>query len=155
VDWGERFHGSDSSVLGSTAYKACCQCGIDLNHRTRFKDSQDRYWCPECNAADRARHQPALCEDCQIAFPRDLMKQDRDKFICPECLEKRLLRSSEPVQAKNAVPVPAPAIGAMAPARSAPVSAPASGSDTKTALLVAGLVAAGVGVLAIAYLLLF
>ncbi len=93
VDWGERFHGTDSSILGTTFLKACCQCGIELNHRKRFKDTQGRYWCPECNTADHIRHQPTPCEDCQTALPRDLMKEDHGKFICEECLGKRLLGS--------------------------------------------------------------
>ena len=142
VDWGERFHGADSSILGTTAYKACCQCGIELNHRTRFKDSQGRYWCPDCNAVDHVRHQPAPCEDCRTAFPRDLMKEDHGKFVCEECLGKRLLGSIE-------MPEPhKPAAASVAT-----VAAPPARPELSTPLLVAGLAALILALSATAYFL--
>ena len=143
VDWGERFHGADSSILGTTAYKACCQCGIELNHRSRFKDSHGRYWCPECNAADHARHQPSPCEDCRTAYPRDQMKEDHGKFICEECLGKRLLGSVELAEPQKPGPASAAAIS-LTPAR----------PERTMPLLVGGLVALAVAVAAVAYYLL-
>lgn len=142
VDWGERFHGADSSILGTTAYKACSQCGIELNHRSRFKDSQGRYWCPECNAADHARHQPSPCEDCRTAYPRDQMKEDHGKFICEECLGKRLLGSVELAEPQKPVA-----------ASASTVSATSARPVLSTPLLVAGLGALAVALAMLAYFL--
>ena len=142
VDWGERFHGADSSILGTTVLKACCQCGIELNQRKRFKDTQGRYWCPDCNAADHIRHQPAPCEDCRTAFPRDQMKEDHGKFICEECLGKRLLGSVEPAAPET--PYAAPA---------AIVSPPQARSSFSTPVLAAALVVLALALLAAVWFL--
>lgn len=91
VDWGERFHGPDSGlVASSTTQKTCCQCGTDLTHHKRFRDSHGRYWCPDCNAADRSRHRTIPCSQCHTAYPHFQMLADQGKYLCPECVAKRM-----------------------------------------------------------------
>lgn len=33
--------------------KLCCKCGKDLAGAQRMKDSDGRYWCPNCHEEDR------------------------------------------------------------------------------------------------------
>lgn len=78
----------DSSVIGVAFHKVCCVCGEVLNHRTRFKDSQGRYWCPTCNEADQAKVKPEPCADCGIEMSRIDLKEVNGLMLCPVCVEK-------------------------------------------------------------------
>lgn len=78
----------ESSVMGTVIHKVCCQCGSELNHRTRFKDSQGRYWCPECNDIDRKKVLPTPCADCHLDLPRSDLVEYRGRLLCPVCIEQ-------------------------------------------------------------------
>lgn len=78
----------DSSVIGVSFHKVCCVCGEVLNGKTRFKDSQGRYWCPTCNEADHAKVKPEPCADCGIEMSRMDLKEVNGLLLCPVCVSK-------------------------------------------------------------------
>ena len=79
----------DSSALGVSVHKVCCRCGTELSGKTRFKDSQGKYWCPACNEKDQLRQQPAVCPDCKGEFTRADLQEFKGTAVCAECWEKR------------------------------------------------------------------
>jgi hypothetical protein len=80
---------AESSVVGIAGQKACCVCGCDLMHKTRFKDSTGRYWCPNCNQKDELAKVPADCPDCNNQFPQAELMEFKGVPVCKECWEKR------------------------------------------------------------------
>jgi hypothetical protein len=93
---GATVFGSDSaagmvSPAGGGAAKAkiCCVCGVDLKGKTRFKDSDGKYWCYECGMADSMRKHPVPCPDCKRSFMQGDMGEFKGVWVCKECLVKR------------------------------------------------------------------
>src|SRR5690606_8542124 len=76
-----------------------CQCGIDVRGRKRMKDSQGRYWCYECGAADQMRKGQGLggsvCPDCMQTFPPVKLMKHSGKYVCSNCYEARVRRERE------------------------------------------------------------
>jgi hypothetical protein len=85
----EQHTSSHDSTVGTPAGKACCVCGTDLSGRTRFKDSQGRYWCPTCNEKDQLAKEPAACPDCNAQMTRADLVEFKGVPVCKECWEKR------------------------------------------------------------------
>ena len=81
----------DSSLSGEVVHKVCCQCGVELNHRPRFKDSTGRYWCPHCNDQDHMQHQPAQCAECKVEMMRSDLQDLFGVLLCPVCYDRRRL----------------------------------------------------------------
>lgn len=89
----DRIRSSDESVAGVGVHKVCCVCGEMLNHKTRFKDSQGRYWCASCNEEDHRKVRPVPCVDCGNEMPRMVMKEVRGLLFCPVCVGKLMTES--------------------------------------------------------------
>ncbi len=77
--------------------KICIACGKDVSNTKRMKDSEGRYWCVDCGAADLARRKTSkagvagggLCAGCAEQYPEHkLTKFGRDK-LCPKCVQAR------------------------------------------------------------------
>lgn len=68
--------------------KRCIQCGRDVTHHKRMKDSRGRYWCFECGAADEARKGHGLmspCAQCGKPTPPQEMHRHGERYICGHC----------------------------------------------------------------------
>jgi len=79
----------DSTRVGVKVEKSCCMCGVDVNGRTRYKDTSGRYWCPGCNEKDRLTKEPALCPDCTGNFTKADLQDFNGVSVCVTCWEKR------------------------------------------------------------------
>lgn len=84
-----RLRAGESSIIGIVAHKVCCQCGMELNGRPRFKDSAGRYWCPTCNDHDHERNLPVPCADCGNELLHEQLKEFGGAMLCELCIEKR------------------------------------------------------------------
>jgi hypothetical protein len=72
--------------------KVCRECGKDVTHQPRMKDSDGKYWCIACGEADHARkHQPAgNCADCHMRWPVDMLKSLDGLQLCEGCYQTRM-----------------------------------------------------------------
>lgn len=68
--------------------KHCIQCGRDVSHSKRMKDSRGRYWCFDCGAADEARKGNGLmtrCAKCgRPTLPQHLYRSG-ENYVCGDC----------------------------------------------------------------------
>jgi formylmethanofuran dehydrogenase subunit E len=71
-----------------TGAKRCIQCGRDVSHSKRMKDSRGRYWCYDCGAADQARKGSSLMTPCakcgKPTAPQDLHRSG-EQYVCGAC----------------------------------------------------------------------
>jgi len=74
----------------SAGGKRCVQCGRDVSHRKRMKDSRGRYWCYDCGAADEARKGNGLMTPCakcgKPTAPQDLHRSG-EQYVCGTCID--------------------------------------------------------------------
>jgi hypothetical protein len=80
---------ADSTIASVSPAKLCCMCGVDLHGKKRYKDSDGRYWCAECNDADIKRRQPATCPDCNKNMTFGDLIEFKGTPVCQACWEKR------------------------------------------------------------------
>lgn len=68
--------------------KRCIQCGRDVTHSKRMKDSRGHYWCYECGAADEARKGHGLmtpCAQCGKPTPPQHLHRTGQRYLCGDC----------------------------------------------------------------------
>ncbi len=79
-------------TLNISSTKVCCACGEALEGKQRFKDSQGRYWCALCGAADREKQRQAVrtpCYVCGKMFASGSLFQVTSRSFCIECVPHR------------------------------------------------------------------
>ena len=80
---------SDKSA--ATVAKICCQCGADVSHSRRLKDSRG-YWCVPCNEADKLHQLCAdagMCESCGAGVGATQLTKIGGQSLCPHCRDRR------------------------------------------------------------------
>ncbi len=80
---------ADSTITSVSSAKLCCMCGIDLHGKKRYKDSDSRYWCADCNDADVKRREPTNCPDCRKEMTFGDLIEFKGTPVCQACWEKR------------------------------------------------------------------
>ena len=72
--------------------KICCRCGADVSGKKRLKDSDGRYWCPDCSTSDEKRKRliaSGICAGCGEAFHGPDLSVIGDSTYCNRCLKVR------------------------------------------------------------------
>lgn len=80
---------ADSTITSVSSAKLCCMCGVDLHGKKRYKDSDARYWCADCNDADVKRREPTSCPDCNKEMTFGDLIEFKGTPVCQACWEKR------------------------------------------------------------------
>lgn len=72
--------------------KYCCKCSKDVTHAQRMKDTDGKYWCPECAKKDEAKkqeHAGATCKGCHEAFSKPQLTWVGGVPYCKPCMTAR------------------------------------------------------------------
>lgn len=72
--------------------KYCCKCSKDVTHAPRMKDTEGRYWCPECAKKDEAKkmeHAGAVCKGCGESFSKPQLTWIGGMPYCKPCMTSR------------------------------------------------------------------
>ncbi len=73
----------------TTAEKKCVQCGTDVTHGKRMKDSKGQYWCVACGAMDQTKKHGGTtmsqCPVCEKMFAPVDAHRVGEQYVCPAC----------------------------------------------------------------------
>lgn len=73
----------------AAAVKRCMQCGTDVTHGKRMKDSKGQYWCVACGATDQMKKHGGTamsqCPKCERMFAPADAHRVGEQYVCPSC----------------------------------------------------------------------
>jgi DNA-directed RNA polymerase subunit RPC12/RpoP len=77
----------------TTTMKRCVACGKDVSQGKRMKDSQGRYWCVDCGAADQRKKASVgggvACSACGKSVGAGQISKWGNAMLCAACVKQR------------------------------------------------------------------